>query len=169
MGYTVILAYYPRLLPMCNKYHFCMEETWEHVSMHWQEEGIYQLWRNIASCAGTQFRMRTMESQGNSATHIMPCVLTTRPWPTHQKNGLALAVFYHTPGTASRLWAGASLHWAAYTWHWHIDIISLWRKHGNMSLCTGSRANASYGWIASCAGTQFQMQAPESQGNSTTH
>ena len=45
---------------------FFMEETWEHVSVHWQQ-GNYQLWANYL-CAGTQFRSRASEFQGNSAT-----------------------------------------------------------------------------------------------------
>ena len=40
------------------------------------------------------------------------------------KNGLALDVWYHQPvTTASRFWAGAILHWAAYNRHWCLDII----------------------------------------------
>ena len=54
---------------------------------------------------------------------------------THpSKNGLALAVLHHTPGTtARRFWAGTIVHWAAYTWHWHMDIIFEWGKHENRS------------------------------------
>ena len=66
-------------------------------------------------------------------------------------NGLAQAVWYHTPGTTlSRLPAGTIRHWAAATWHWFIAIIILWSKHENMSPCTGSRVITSYERIASC-------------------
>ena len=42
------------------------------------------------------------------------------------KNRLAPPEWYHTlVTTASRFWAGMILHWAAYTWHWRIDIINV--------------------------------------------
>ena len=44
----------------------------------------------------------------------------------------------------------------------------VWRKHENMSPCTGSRVNTSYERIASRAGSLFRTQDPESQGNSAT-
>ena len=33
-------------------------------------------------------------------------------------------------------------------------FIFVWRRHENMSLCTGSRKNSSYDWFASCAECQ---------------
>ena len=60
------------------------------------------------------------------------------------KNGLAL-IWYHATGTTTRwLWAGMILHWAAYTLHWHINIILVPRKHENMSPFTGIRVITSY-------------------------
>ena len=38
-------------------------------------------------------------------------------------------------------------------------IIFVWRKHENMSPCTGSRVYFRHQWIASCAGTQFPTWA----------
>ena len=28
--------------------------------------------------------------------------------------------------------AGRLLHWAVYTWHWHIGIVFVWRRHENI-------------------------------------
>ena len=61
------------------------------------------------------------------------------------KNGLALAVWYHTPGTtASRPWAGTSFHWAVNTWHCRINIIIVCRRPETMFPCPGSGVNTSY-------------------------
>ena len=40
-------------------------------------------------------------------------------------------------------------------------IIFIWRKHENMSPCTGNRVITSYERIASCAGTQFRSWASD--------
>ena len=40
-------------------------------------------------------------------------------------------------------------------------IIFIWRKHENMSPCTGNRVITSYERIASCAGTQFRSLASD--------
>ena len=64
---------------------------------------------------------------------IMPSVLILGH-DTSIKNGLALAIWYHTPGTTmSRLWAVMILNCAAYTWHWRIDVIFVWMKQKSMS------------------------------------
>ena len=86
----------------------------------------------IASCAGTQFRSRASESQGNSAAcYYAKCPNQSATTRTSKK---LLAVWYHTPGTTtSRLWAGTILHWAAYTWHLRKDIIVLYG--GNIRTC----------------------------------
>ena len=36
-------------LTLANRYWFCMEETCEHISAHWQQ-GKYQLWANCVTC-----------------------------------------------------------------------------------------------------------------------
>ena len=99
---------------------FLYEETWQNFSVHWQQE--ITSYERIASCAGTQIWTRASEYQVNSATHYLR--LVSKP-PGHDPsviNGLALAVWYHTPGTTtSPLWAGTILHKAADTWHWLID------------------------------------------------
>ena len=93
---------------------------------------------------------------------IMLSVLIIRPRPVRQ-SGPAPAMWYHTSDTtASHLWAGTILHWAASTWHWLIYILFMWRKHENMLPCTGS-INASYKWIASCAEWLLRTRASESQ------
>ena len=126
---------------------------------------------NRITGAGTQFWSRASESQGNSATGYYAKCPSHLAMTLPSKNWLALAVWYHTPGTTtSRLWAGTILHWASYTWLWHIDIF-VWRKHENMSVCTctDSWVNTSYEPIASSVGTQFRWpMASEFQGDSTT-
>ena len=115
------------------------------------------------------FERGPQECQGNSATHQCAEFPTHSAMTRPSKNGLALAAWYHKPGTtASRLWEGRFLHWAAYAWQWRIDIIFVWRKHENMSPCTGSSVNTSYERVASCAGCQFLTRASGSQGNSAT-
>ena len=103
----------------------------------------------------------------NLATHC--CVerasKTTRPRSNCKKNGSPTAVCYHTPcTTASRFWARTNFHLAAYTWHWRIDIIFVWKRHGNMSPLTGIRVNTNHKRIASCAeyqvGAQSQVTPP---------
>ena len=75
-----------------------MEETWEHVSVHWLQ-GKYPIWANCF--------MRWMPvslSPGNSANHC--CLPKNLGHDTSVKSELALAVWYHTPGTTTnRLWA----------------------------------------------------------------
>ena len=96
----------------------------------------------IASCAETQFQTRDPKSQGNYATRNISCRVSQplgHDTPVKKQHRLAQAVCYHTPDrTASRLWAGTILHWAAYIWHWRINMIVIWRKHNNMSSGTGS-------------------------------
>ena len=49
---------------------------------------------------------------------------------------------------------------------WQIKLevlIFVWRKHEDMSQCTGSKVNTSNEWIASCAGSQFSMRASVSR------
>ena len=48
---------------------------------------------------------------------IMPNVLTTRPWPT-RKNGLELAIWYHTPGTTASRFQTVTFKGACYV-HFH--------------------------------------------------
>ena len=115
-------------LAMAYRYNFCMEETWWHVSVHWQHgnipvmsELLYVLWPGLDR--GPQSLNATPPPT------FMPIVLTTWPW-TLRQNGLALALGYHTPATTtSRHWAGTILHRTAYTRHWRIDIVLAWRKH----------------------------------------
>ena len=65
-------------------------------------------------------------------TPLVASILTTRSWPIRQ-NGLAPAEWCHTLATTeSRFWAGAILHWAAYTLYWRLDII-MYEK--NMRKC----------------------------------
>ena len=49
-------------------------------------------------------------------------------------------------------WCGLTL----ITWL----LFFVWRKHENMSLCTGSRVKNNYEWTASCAGSQFEKMGP---------
>ena len=68
-----------------------------------------------------------------------------------------------TPSTtASRLWAGTILQWAAHASHWRINII-LYEGNMRASLCTLAAGYTSYQRIASCAGTRFRTQTQESQ------
>ena len=104
-------------------YNFCMEETWEHVSVHWQQ-GNYQLWVNYFwtfMCWIPDSNVGASILRQLLPPTIMPSVQPIQPWPT-RRNGLALAIWHHTSSTIlSQLWTGTILHWTAYTWHWRID------------------------------------------------
>ena len=125
-----------------------------YTTAHWPHlPGNYSHWRcyyrisdfgcrNEFMCWNTVSIAGLRVSNATPPPAILLSVLTARFLPVHQ-NGLAVAVWYQTPGTTtSRLWAGRILHWDAYTWHLRIDItFFVWRKHerkhgGNMSLCT---------------------------------
>ena len=63
-------------------------------------------YERIASCAGTQFRSWTPESQGKFATRYYPECSNHSAMTRRYKNGLALVIWYHTPSTTTiRLWA----------------------------------------------------------------
>ena len=77
-------------------------------------------YERIVSCVGTQIRREPQSLKATLPHTIVQNVLTTRPWPTSEKNGFTQAVWYHIPrATVSRFWGGTILHWAAYNWHWH--------------------------------------------------
>ena len=145
-------------------YCFCMEKICEHVSVHWHL-GNYQLWANCfmfwkpAVIAGLWV--------SRQLRHPLLCrVSKPLGHDPSVNNGLALAIWYHTPGkTMSRLWAGTILHCTAYTWHRRIDISFVWRKHENMYPRTGIRVVTSYEGMASCAGTQRRRYNPEITNN----
>ena len=93
----------------------------------------------------------------------MSSVLTTRPWPVRQKLiGTSLTVSHIEYKSQSILSRNDSpldcLHLLlAYRYYF------AWRRHGNISPCTGSRVNSNYVWIASRVGTQFRTRVSESQ------
>ena len=60
-----------------------MEETWEHVSVHWQQ-GNYQLWVNCFMC-WNKVAITGLSLKATPPPAIMASVLTTRPWPVRQK------------------------------------------------------------------------------------
>ena len=110
------------------------------------------------TCAWIQFRTRASESQGNSATR--DCTESPiHSAMTHPSKPIGTSLWYQTPGTtAIRLWARTILHWASYSWHWHEDIIFVWRKHDDISPCIDNRVNTSCKRTTSSAGTQFRMR-----------
>ena len=103
-------------LSYCNiKYihNIVLEETWEHVSMHWQQ-GRYLLWVNCLTC----WTPALNAVPGVSQVTPPPIARVSQLWPIRQKNGLTLAVWYHAPGIiVRRFWTGAIFYWAACTWH----------------------------------------------------
>ena len=61
---------------------FCMTETWWHASVHWQQ-GKYWLWGN---CFMRQMPVANWRPQIlKEPPTVVASVLTTRPWPIHQK------------------------------------------------------------------------------------
>ena len=74
-----------------------------------------------------QLRTGVIESQASSPPTTLSNVLNIRPWP--------LGIWYHTPATASRFWAGTTLHGGP---------------------CTSNRVNSNYEPIAACPGCQLR-------------
>ena len=129
--------------------HFCMEGIWDHVAVHWQQDK-FQSWANYlmywmaAPNRGSQFVI--------GAPTAFSSVLTTRPWPIHKKQQRSvLAVRYHTPGTTQSRFL--TLHWAACSWRWHIDIFS-YGAWG--SPCSGGMVNFNCARNVADAGYQPQ-------------
>ena len=89
-------------LALAYWYYFCMEDTLDHVSVHWQQ-GNYQLWANCYKCrnpvAIVGFRF------SRQLRHLLLCrVLTIRPWPVHQKrNGPSWMVSHNQHNNESTL------------------------------------------------------------------
>ena len=123
-----------------------MKETWEHVSVHWQQ-GKYQLWANCF------MRWMPLLNRGPQSLRDTPRPHCCSQRPnhsamTHTQNGFAPAERYHTLATtASRFWAGTIPHWTAYTWHWRIDIILY---GGNMRTSLRARQQDEYQLWANC-------------------
>ena len=69
-------------------------------------------------------------SETPNITTAVVSVITTRPWPIHQKQICTSSMVSCTAvTTANGVWARMILHRAAYSWHWRIDIIYARRSH----------------------------------------
>ena len=111
--------------------------------MHWQQ-GNYQLWErcfmywNPVLIAGLRV--------WKQLPHPQLCQVS-KPlgYDPSVKNGLALAIWYHTPGTTTRrLWVRTILHGAAYTRHLCINNNLVCGKHKNIFPWPTSRVITSY-------------------------
>ena len=132
-----------------------------HFFFFWEMN--YFVWRkheNMSPCTGSRvykyklwancfMRWMPVLNRGGprildpSPPTVVASVLTTRTWAhdPSAKKGLAPAERHHTLATTvSWFWAGTIPHWAAYTWHWRIDIILY---EGNMRTCLHALAAGS--------------------------
>ena len=106
----------------------------------WRQQGKYQLWANcfmrwmpVQCWTGDPRFLETPPS-----AHCSSQRLNYSPMTHPSKNGLAPTERYHTLVTTANLfYAGTILHWAAYPWHWRIDIILY---EGDMRTCLRSLA-----------------------------
>ena len=78
-------------------------------------------YERIASYSVSQFRTRSPESNDNSATHY--CAECTNHSATSSSEKQVPVIYQTSVTTASWLWTGTILHWAAYPWRWFVDII----------------------------------------------
>ena len=112
------------------------------------------------------------------ATKSQIHLFATHNWVQHANHSaMTQKTDWHEPcgiTRRSQQWVGSGqeiFHWAAYTpGTAHIDIIFVWRRHGNMYPRTGSRVNANYEQIASWAGCQVHTgssRISETYGNSS--
>ena len=102
----------------------CMEETWEHVSVRWQQ-GKFQLWANsfMSRCPVSSAGLKIWKTPSAAYCYVQRLNHSAMTRPP-KKTGLAPAKPYHTLNTTlSRFWGGTNLHWTVYTWHWCIDIV----------------------------------------------
>ena len=72
-----------------------MEETWDHVSVHWQQ-GNYQLWANCVMYWNPVSIAGSHSLKATPPPTIMLGVLTTRPWPVRQKRTGTSRMVSHT-------------------------------------------------------------------------
>ena len=94
-------------------YMIFIEEIWEHVWVHWQQD----------KCQSWPTYFMSLDKFQTANTRIWETDTNTGPCPIH-KNGLAPAEWNHTLFTL--MWqfrAGTFLHWAAYAGYWRIGII----------------------------------------------
>ena len=96
--------------------------------------------KRFASCVGYQWR--TLDPRISQATPPPTDVLSglnTRSWPI-SRNGLVLAIWYHTPGTAASPLGQKVPPMGAYTWHWRIDVLLffVWRRLSYICFMKGS-------------------------------
>ena len=132
-------------------------------NLHESVYAYYFVWRkheNVSPCTGSRVNTNyeRFASWDGCQRHPSPptfvaSVLTSRPWPVRQKNGLAPTGRYHTLAIESILGTNYSplgcLHLALARRYYFV-----WRKHEIMSLCTGSSVNINYDRIASGGGCQ---------------
>ena len=127
------------------------------LSLHWQH-GKCQLWANCSMywISAAHLGLQTWEMH---IRHPLMCVtcLTARPCPIHHKR-IGSNRIHCTQQLAEK--CGKAHHRAAYTWHWSIDIMFVWRGHNNFPPCTGSSVNTHYERIVPCAGCQPQSLDP---------
>ena len=137
-------------------------ELW---NFQWYNYFVRRKHENMSQCTGSRVNTNheRIASWGGCQCWtgdptVVASVLTTQPWPIRQ-NGLAPAERYHVH---------SCVHWLQQRVDSGQELFStgllipgtgcryyfVWRKHENMSPCTGSRVNTSYGRIASWGGCQ---------------
>ena len=116
-------SFQPPVLSISLYILFCVQQTWEHVSVHWQQDR-YSNYERISSRVGAQFRTRASESPRHlPPPTVKPNVLTTRLWRVRQKRIGTRWMASHIEHSSESILSKTILHWTAYTWHWRIDII----------------------------------------------
>ena len=112
MTLIIIWEYSPTLT---DEFCFCIGETGEHVLVHWAGSRVNTSYEQIVSCVEWPFQTRKSEFQSNSATHF---------YDDHSlghdpsvKNGLALAIWYHTPySLADEYWKKTNPQYHHHSW-----------------------------------------------------
>ena len=136
---------------------FWMEETQEHISVHWQQ-GKCQLWSNcsmswnVISCPG-HLNLRLFSQAFKPVGHDS----STKKLDWYQLNGIT---------RWSQQWpdqSGRVHQWAAYTWHWCIHIIHMVEtlEHVSIYRCLSLVSYQSNGGdIRTCLHIQVSLISP---------
>ena len=66
----------------------------------------------------------------------------------------------HRSQQRGRLWTGTIFHWAPYTWHWHIGIISRMKETWEHVSMHWQQGKFHYERMVSCIGCQWRTPGP---------
>ena len=135
-------------------YNLCMKETWEHVSVYWQQVK-YQLWANCFMCWMPVLNPGLYTLRQPSRQLLCRASWPLSHDPSAKRIGITCKVSDTRYSTEPIIGRQPISHRAVDTWYWRMAVIFVWRRYENMFSCPGIRVNSHYEQIVPWTGCQY--------------